>query len=263
MIRSMHTAASGMEAMQSQIDVIANNMANVNTTGFKKARAEFQDLLYQEVRAPSANRNGRGNAGRPVGVEIGLGTRLVATQKMYQTGDMKQTQNQLDLAIQGDGFFHVKVNQDQTGFTRAGDFKITAQGQIVTSAGHPLEPPLFVPPETTTITIEENGLVKALQPGQTEPVEVGSIELARFANPAGLKSLGEGVMVETEASGRAVLGTPGDEGVGTLGQGMLEGSNVAVVEEMIDLIAAQRAYEINSRVIKAADEMLAEAAQLR
>lgn len=262
MIRSMHTAASGMEAMQSQIDVIANNMANVNTTGFKKARAEFQDLLYQEVRAPSGQRT-RGNPGRPVGVEIGLGTRLVATQKMFTTGDMKQTQNQLDLAIQGDGFFHVRLNEDQLGFTRAGDFKITAQGQIVTSAGHPLEPPLFVPPETTTITIESDGLVKALQPGQTDPVEVGTIELARFANPAGLKSLGEGVMVETEASGRAVLGTPGDEGVGTLEQGMLESSNVAVVEEMIDLIAAQRAYEINSRVIKAADEMLAEAAQLR
>ena len=262
MIRSMHTAASGMEAMQTQIDVIANNMANVNTTGFKKGRAEFQDLLYQEVRAPSSQRT-RGNSGRPVGVEIGLGTHLVATQKMFETGDMKQTQNQLDLAIQGDGFFRVRVNDQQLGYTRAGDFKITAQGQIVTSQGHPLEPPLFVPPETTTITIEENGVVKAQQPGDTAPVEVGTLELARFANPGGLKALGEGVFLETEASGHPVLNAPGEEGVGTVQQGMLEASNVEVVEEMIDLIAAQRAYEINSRVIKAADEMLAETAQLR
>ena len=258
----MHNAASGMEAMQTQIDVIANNLANVNTTGFKKARAEFQDLLYQEVRAPSAERQ-RGNAGRPVGVEIGLGTRLIATQKSFETGDMKQTQNQLDLAIQGEGFFRVRVSEDQLGYTRAGDFKVTANGQIVTSNGHPLEPPLFVPPETTQITIEDTGLVKALQPGETTPVEVGNLELARFANPAGLKAMGSGLFLETEASGRAVIGAPGDEGVGTVEQGMLEASNVAVVEEMIDLIAAQRAYEINSRVIKAADEMLAEAAQLR
>ncbi len=262
MIRSMHTAASGMEAMQSQIDVIANNMANVNTTGFKKGRAEFQDLLYQEVRAPSGERT-RGNPGRPVGVEIGLGTRLVATQKMYSTGDMKQTQNQLDLAIQGDGFFRVRLNDQELGYTRAGDFKITAQGQIVTSGGHPLDPPLFVPQETTSITIESDGTVNALQPGRPEPVEVGRIELTRFVNPAGLSARGEGVMTETDASGRPVFGRPGEDGVGTIEQGMLEGSNVAVVEEMIDLIAAQRAYEINSRVIRAADEMLAEAAQLR
>ncbi len=258
----MHTAASGMEAMQTQIDVIANNMANVNTTGFKKARAEFQDLLYQQVRAPSVART-RGESGRPVGVEIGLGTRLMATQKVFETGDMKQTQNQLDLAIQGDGFFRVRLDDRQFAYTRAGDFKITARGQIVTSQGHPLEPPLFVPPDTTAITIEDDGTVKAEQPGETEAIEVGRIELGRFANPAGLKALGQGLYLETEASGRAVIGAPGEEGVGALEQGMLESSNVEVVEEMIDLIAAQRAYEINSRVIKAADEMLAEAAQLR
>lgn len=262
MIRSMHSAASGMEAMQTQIDVIANNMANVNTTGFKKARAEFQDLLYQEVRAPSAQR-GANNAGRPAGVEIGLGTRLVATQKMYETGAFKQTQNQLDVAIEGQGFFRVRMQDSSFGYTRAGDFKITAQGQIVTSLGQPLEPPLFVPPETTQITIERDGTVKALQPGDVQPVEIGRLQLANFVNPTGLKSLGSGLMGETEASGRAILGEPGQDGLGALSQGMLEGSNVEVVEEMIDLIAAQRAYEINSRVIRAADEMLAEAAQLR
>ena len=262
MIRSMHSAASGMEAMQTQIDVIANNMANVNTTGFKKARAEFQDLLYQELRAPSTQR-GRGDQGRPVGVEVGLGTRLIATQKMYETGDMKQTQNQLDLAIEGDGFFRLRMNDNEFAYTRAGDFKVTAQGQVVSSAGHPLEPPVFVPPETTSITIESNGTIKALQPGETQPIEVGQIELARFTNPAGLKALGGGLLHETDASGRAIVQNPGAQGVGTVAQGMLENSNVEVVEEMIPLIAAQRAYEINSRVIKAADEMLAEAAQLR
>lgn len=262
MIRSMHSAASGMEAMQTQIDVIANNMANVNTTGFKKARAEFQDLLYQELRAPSTQR-GRGDQGRPVGVEVGLGTRLIATQKMYETGDLKQTQNQLDLAIEGDGFFRLRTADNEFAYSRAGDFKITAQGQVVSSAGHPLEPPVFVPPETTSITIESNGTIKALQPGETQPLEVGQIELARFANPSGLKALGGGLLRETDASGRAIVQTPGAQGVGTVAQGMLENSNVEVVEEMIDLIAAQRAYEINSRVIKAADEMLAEAAQLR
>jgi len=234
----------------------------VNTTGFKKARAEFQDLLYQEVRAASAQRQ-RGNMGRPVGVEIGLGTRLVATQKMFETGDMKQTQNQLDLAIQGEGFFRVRLNDNDFGYSRAGELKITAQGQIVTTQGHPLEPPLFVEPETTTVIIDSNGLVKTLEPGQTQPTEVGNIELVRFPNPAGLKALGDGIYLETETSGRPVIGTPGEDGVGSVEQGMLESSNVEVVEEMIDLIAAQRAYEINSRVIRAADEMLADAAQLR
>jgi flagellar basal-body rod protein FlgG len=251
-----------MEAMQTQIDVIANNMANVNTVGFKKARAEFQDLLYQEVRAPSAQRD-RGNAGRPAGIEIGMGTRLIATQKMFETGDLKQTQNQLDLAIEGQGFFRVRMQDSSFAYTRAGDFKLTAEGQIVTSQGQPLEPALFVPPETTQITVEDNGTIKALQPGDVDPVEVGRLELAQFVNPTGLRSLGGGLFAETEASGRALLGEPGQDGMGTVSQGMLEGSNVAVVEEMIDLIAAQRAYEINSRVIRAADEMLGEAAQLR
>ncbi len=262
MIRSMHAAASGMEAMQTHIDVIANNMANVNTVGFKKARAEFQDLLYQEVRTPSAGRE-QGNAGRPAGVEIGMGTRLIATQKMFETGDRKQTQNQLDLAIEGQGFFRVRMQDSSFAYTRAGDFKLTAKGEIVTSQGQSLEPPVFVPPETTQVTVEDDGTIKALQPGEVEPVEVGRLELAQFVNPTGLKSLGGGLFAETEASGRALLGAPGEDGMGIVAQGMLEGSNVEVVEEMIDLIAAQRAYEINSRVIRAADEMLAEAAQLR
>ncbi|MCC6620498.1 MAG: flagellar basal-body rod protein FlgG [Deltaproteobacteria bacterium] len=264
MIRSMHSAASGMEAMQTQIDVIANNMANVNTTGFKRSRAEFTDLLYQQMRQATAAGARRGaNQGAPAPLEVGVGTRLVATQKIYEIGDLKQTGNPLDLAIEGDGFFRVRNIDDSLAYTRAGDFKITAQGQIVTTGGHPLDPPLFVPPDATSITIDPTGVVKALVPGDVEPVEVGQIELSQFTNPTGLKSLGKNLLAETEASGRAILGTPGQEGLGALAQGMLETSNVEVVEEMIDLIAAQRAYEINSRVIRAADEMLAEAAQLR
>jgi len=252
-----------MEAMQTQIDVIANNMANVNTTGFKRSRAEFQDLLYQEMRQATGGARRGPNQGNPAPMEVGVGTRIIATQKIYETGDLKQTQNPLDLAIEGDGFFRVRNIDDSFAYTRAGDFKITAQGQIVTSGGHPLDPPLFVPPEATSVTIEPTGVVKALVPGDVEPVDVGSIELVQFTNPTGLKSLGQSLLGETEASGRAILGTPGEDGMGTLAQGMLETSNVEVVEEMIDLIAAQRAYEINSRVIRAADEMLGEAAQLR
>lgn len=263
MIRSMHSAASGMEAMQTQIDVIANNMANVNTVGFKKSRAEFQDLLYQEVRGASGGTNGARGGGRPAPIEIGQGTRLVATQKMFDVGDLKQTQNQLDLAIEGAGFFRVRMPDDSFSYTRAGDLKITAAGQVVTSHGHAVDPPLFVPPDTTSVTIESGGAVKALQQGNPEPIEVGRIELAQFANPVGLKSLGQGLYGETQASGKPIAGTPGEDGVGTVSQGMLESSNVEVVTEMIDLIAAQRAYEMNSRVIRAADEMLGQAAQLR
>jgi len=263
MIRSLHSAASGMEAQQTHIDVIANNMANVNTVGFKKSRAEFQDLLYQELRAASGQQGRGGTAGRPAPIEIGQGTRLVATQKMFQTGDLRQTHNQLDVAVEGDGFLRVRTPDGGRAYTRAGQLKLTAEGQIVNTQGHSLDPPIFIPPETTQITIESNGTVRALQPGDTVPLEVGRIEISLFVNPTGLKSLGQSLLLETEASGRPFHGRAGEEGRGTIAQGMLESSNVKVVEEMIDLIAAQRAYEINSRVIRAADEMLAEAAHLR
>lgn len=263
MIRSLHSAASGMEAQQTQIDVIANNMANVNTTGFKKGRAEFQDLLYQEIAGATQEQVRSGGSGRPAPIEIGMGTRLVATQKMFETGDLRQTTNELDVAIEGDGFFRVRMADGTRGYTRAGDFKVIASGQLVTNHGDPVEPPLFVPPETTRVIIEKDGTVKAQQPGEVTPTEVGRIELSQFANPVGLKSLGHGLYAQTEASGQPIDGRPGEEGLGEVAQGFLEGSNVKVVEEMIDLIAAQRAYEINSRVIRAADEMLAEAAQLR
>jgi flagellar basal-body rod protein FlgG len=263
MIRSMHSAASGMEAMQTHIDVIANNLANVNTTGFKKGRAEFQDLLYQAVRNPTVMRGGTVQQGRPVGVEIGMGTRLVATQKIFEPGSMKQTTNPLDLSIEGPGFFRVRLPDNRFGYTRAGEFKVTPQGQVVTSAGHPIEPNIFIPPETIQLNVNDQGVITALQPGDTDAIEVGRLDLSWFTNPAGLTSHGNGIFLESETSGRPILGQPGRAGLGTIAQGMLEGSNVAVVEEMIDLIAAQRAYEINSRVIRTADEMLRDVSQLR
>lgn len=263
MIRSLHSAASGMEAQQTQIDVIANNMANVNTTAFKKHRAEFQDLLYQEIQGATQDQVRSQGSGRPAPIEVGQGTRLVATQKIFQMGDLRQTTNELDLAIEGDGFFRVRLPDGLRGYTRAGDLKVTANGQLVTTKGDPIEPPIFIPPETTRVIFERDGTIKAMQAGDTTPIEVGRVELSQFVNPVALKSMGHGVFTQTEGSGLPIDGRPGEEGLGEIAQGFLESSNVKVVEEMIDLIAAQRAYEINSRVIRAADEMLAEAAQLR
>ncbi|MCB9728878.1 MAG: flagellar basal-body rod protein FlgG [Deltaproteobacteria bacterium] len=262
MIRSLHSAASGMEAQQLHIDVIANNLANVNTTGFKKARAEFQDLFYQEIRA--ARRSDTVEAeGSPIPLEVGQGTRPIATQKIFTGGDLLQTQNQLDLAIEGAGFFRVAMPDGTVAYTRAGAFKLDSDGRIVSIEGRPLDPPISVPPETTAITVEQDGTVKALQPGDIEPLEVGRIELTQFVNPAGLKSLGHSLYQATSAAGEPLDGLPGELGLGVISQGSLEGSNVVVVEEMIELIAAQRAYEINSRVIRASDEMLQTTTQLR
>lgn len=262
MIRSLHSAASGMEAQQLHIDVIANNLANVNTTGFKKSRAEFQDLFYQEVRAARRSEDSLAQ-GSPLPLEIGQGTRPIATQKIFTGGDLLQTQNQLDLAIEGSGFFRVGMADGTVAYTRAGAFKLDADGRIVNIEGRPLDPPLSVPPDTTAITVEQDGTVKAQQPGDVEPLEIGRIELTQFINPAGLKSLGHSLYQATAAAGEPLDGVPGDLGLGIISQGSLEGSNVVVVEEMIELIAAQRAYEINSRVIRASDEMLQTTTQLR
>ncbi len=261
MIRSLKTAASGMEAQQLTIDVIANNMANVNTTGFKKSRAEFQDLFYQEIRAASGPDETRAQ-GAPNSLEVGQGTRPVGTQRIFQMGDLVNTGNPLDLAIEGHGFFRIQLPDGQFSYSRSGMFKLNADGQIVTGEGRPLDPAVFVPQETIAVTIEQDGTIKALQPGETEAIEVGRIQLSQFVNPGGLKAMGHGLFQETEASGRPIEGLPSEEGFGGIGQGMLESSNVQVVEEMIDLIAAQRASEINSRVIAASDEMLRLTGQL-
>ena len=266
MIRSLHTAASGMEAQQLRIDTIANNLANVNTTGFKKVRAEFQDLFYQELRqagAPQATRAAAIQSGPPVGLEVGQGTRPVASQKIFSMGELMQTNNPLDVAIEGQGFFKVQRADGSFAYTRAGAFKTNADGIVVTAEGQPLDPVIVVPPDTVHMIIDNDGTVKAQGPGDVDAVEIGRVELVQFVNNAGLHNLGHGLYAETTASGPPIYGFPGEDGLGFVSQGMLESSNVKVVEEMIDLIAAQRAYEINSRVIQTTDEMLQRVTNLR
>lgn len=254
MLRALNTAATGMSAQQTRIDVTANNMANVNTTGFRRSRAEFQDLMYQTMRAPGGT--GADGAPLPTGIQIGQGTRTVATQTIFTQGSMTQTGGPLDLAIEGDGFLQVQRGPGQLAYTRAGNLKTNAEGQLVTVDGFAVEPAIHIPPEAAHVTITQNGIVSAVLSGQSTAVEIGRIQLAHFANPTGLEALGRGLFVPTGASGEPIVGFPGDEGIGTVAQGFLEGSNVEVVNEMIDLITSQRAYEVNQRVIQAADEML-------
>jgi flagellar basal-body rod protein FlgG len=260
MIRALSTAATGMEAQQTRLDVSANNIANVSTPGFKKGRAEFQDLMYQTLRAPGTAA-GQG-ARTPTGLQVGMGVRAVATQRMHSEGDLQQTGNPLDVAIEGNGFFPVRLPSGGLAYTRDGAFKLDAEGRLVTDDGYALASDIAVPPEAQGLSIGADGTVMATLAGDPEPVELGKIELATFANPAGLMAQGKNLFTETQASGTAVSGAPGEGGIGTLSQGTLELSNVKVVEEMIDLISGQRAYEVNARVIKAADEMLQQTAQL-
>ncbi len=261
MFRSLATAASGMEAQQTRLDVTANNIANVSTNGFKKGRAEFADLIYQQLR-PAGAPTGNGTTA-PSGTEVGLGTRLVSTAREQSQGELHQTGNPLDLAIEGHGFLPVTLPSGETAYTRNGAMQLSAEGRLVTSEGYAIGGEISVPPEAQSITIAVDGTVSARVPGEIQAIELGKIQLATFVNPAGLEAQGGTLFKETTASGAAVLGAPGEGGAGTLRQGMLEVSNVNVVTEMIDLITGQRAYEINSRVIKAADEMLGQTAQLR
>jgi len=261
MFRSLATAASGMEAQQTRLDVTANNIANVSTNGFKKGRAEFADLVYQQLR-PAGAPTGDGTTA-PSGTEVGLGTRLVSTAREQSQGELHQTGNPLDLAIEGHGFLPVTLPSGETGYTRNGAMQLSAEGRLVTSEGYAIGGEITVPPEAQSISIAVDGTVSAKIPGETQAIELGKIQLATFVNPSGLEAQGGTLFKETTASGAAVLGAPGEGGAGTLRQGMLEVSNVNVVTEMIDLIAGQRAYEINSRVIKAADDMLGQTAQLR
>jgi flagellar basal-body rod protein FlgG len=250
-----------MEAQQTRLDVTANNIANVSTNGFKKGRAEFADLMYQTVRsAGSATGNG---TTAPDTTEIGMGTRLTATTRELGQGELHQTGNPLDVAIEGHGFLPVTLPSGETAYTRNGALHMSAEGQLVSSEGYPVGGDITIPSDAQTLTIGADGTVSATLPGESQPVELGQIQLAMFANPGGLAAQGGTLFRETSASGSAVLGAPGEGGAGTVRQGMLEVSNVNVVEEMIDLISGQRAYEINSRVIRAADEMLGQTAQLR
>ena len=254
MIRSLWTSATGMQAQALNLDVIANNLANVNTAGFKKSRAEFQDLLYETIRP--AGTSSSQDTQVPAGIQIGHGTRPSTVLKIFSQGDMENTKNELDLAIEGDGFFQIILPNGETAYTRDGAFKLDSDGRVVNSDGFALEPEITIPSDAVSISVGIDGTVSVLQAGDSIPSEIGTIELARFVNPAGLISTGRNLYITSEASGDEMTGTPGEDGLGSLAQGFLEMSNVSVVDEMVNMITAQRAYEVNSKSIQTADEML-------
>lgn len=254
MIRALYSAASGMTAQQMNVDNIAHNLANANTGGYKMRRAQFQDLLYQTVVQPGAA------AGQqtvvPTGLQLGLGTRTASNEIIFTQGDFSQTNNPLDLVIQGKGFFQVRLPSGDLAYTRSGSFHLDRDGNVVTGDGNPLEPQITLPANALQVTIGQDGTVSFTQPGQTASQQAGQIQLATFPNPAGLNSLGGNLYSPTDASGDPTVGTPGgQEGLGTILQGYIEQSNVSVVEEFINLIVAQRGYEANSKVVQAADNM--------
>jgi flagellar basal-body rod protein FlgG len=254
MYRALYTAASGMEAQQLNLDNIANNLANASTAGFRRRRLQFQDLVYQNLVAPGAAATQQ--TIYPTGLQIGLGSRTAASEIIQQQGDFNQTGNPLDLTIQGSGFFQVQLPSGEVAYTRSGAFHLDPTGIIVDAQGNQLQPAITIPSSATNITIGSDGTVSVLIPGQQQAQQVGNIQLATFANPGGLNSVGNNYFLETTASGNPIVGTPGGaEGLGTLQQGMLENSNVDVVGEFIQMILAQRSYEANSRVVHAADEM--------
>jgi flagellar basal-body rod protein FlgG len=261
MLRSLFIAATGMEAQKLNIDVISNNLANVNTAGFKKSRADFQDLLYQTLRAPGSS-SAEGTQ-VPSGIQVGLGVKTVAVQKNFSQGDFAQTGNSLDLVVEGDGFFQILQPDGTVAYTRSGAFKLDSDGRVVNSDGYPLEPGITVPANTLNIAVGADGKMTVTQPGSTTATQIGQIELARFINPGGLSSQGKNLYLNTAASGDATTGNPGVEGFGTISQGYVELSNVNVVEEMVNMIVSQRAYEINSKAVQASNEMLQVANNLR
>jgi len=260
MITALYSAATGMEAQETQINVVANNLANVNTTGFKRSRANFQDLLYHNIRAVGSATSSDTEV--PTGIQVGLGTRTASVEKVYTTGDFETTGRDLDLAIEGEGFFQVAMPNGETAYTRDGSLKSDSQGRLVTADGNPVEPAITIPENATKVAIGKRGTVTAYLDGEAEGNELGVLELARFSNPSGLKSMGGNLQLESTASGTPILGEPGDSGLGTIAQGFLESSNVSIMKEMISLISGQRAYEINSKAVKAADEILQQTNQL-
>lgn len=254
MFRALFTAASGMQAQQTNLDNIANNLSNASTAGFRRRRVQFQDLMYQNVVVPGSAATQQTTVA--AGLQIGLGTRSAATEMIQTQGDFSETGNPLDLTIKGQGFFQVKLANGETAYSRAGEFHRDAQGNIVTADGAALEPAITIPADALTVAIGADGTVTVTQPGQTNGQQVGAIQLAMFTNPGGLNSIGKNLFTATSSSGDAVIGTPGgSEGLGSLEQGFLEQSNVNVVEEFIQMILAQRSYEANSRVVRAADDM--------
>ena len=261
-MKSLSIAATGMLAQQTNVDVIANNIANMTTTGFKRRRPEFQDLLYQNLLEIGVTSSDAGTI-VPSGVQIGTGVKTASVYRITEQGNLVSTGNSLDLAIQGKGFFIVGLPNGDSAYTRAGTFQLSAQGQIVTLDGFTVSPGVTIPAEARSISINASGEVEVKLDGQVAPLNVGQIELATFANEAGLEAIGDNLMLESSASGTATTGTPGSAGYGTLQQGFLETSNVDAVSEITSLINAQRAYELNSKVITTADEMMAAVSQLR
>lgn len=260
MIRSLWIAKTGLDAQQTQMDVIANNLANVSTNGFKRSRAVFEDLLYQTLRQPGAQSSQQTQI--PSGLQIGTGVRPVATERIHTQGNLQQTGNALDVAIQGPGFFQVLLPDGTTAYTRDGSFQADANGQLVTASGYPVQPAITIPANAISITIGKDGTVSVVLPGSAIPTQVGSLQLATFVNPAGLQSYGENLYLETAASGTPNVNTPGTNGAGLLNQGYVETSNVNVVEELVSMIQTQRAYEINSKAIQVSDQMLQRLGQL-
>ena len=261
MIRTFWVAATGMGGQQLNLDVIANNLANVNTVGFKKSRADFEELLYQEVMVPGAASSPETQI--PTGLHVGLGVRPIATQKIFSEGNMEQTANSLDIAIEGDGFFKILMPNGEFAYTRNGSFKLDRDGRMVTPTGHPMDPEITIPEDTRNITISSDGIVSVTQGDSDVPTEVGNIELAKFINAGGLRPVGRNLYLATEASGDEISGVPGDDGLGLVSQGFLEMSNLNVVEEMVKMIISQRAYEMNSKAIQTADEMIQTVNNLR
>ncbi|MEK7811330.1 MAG: flagellar basal-body rod protein FlgG [Pseudomonadota bacterium] len=260
MIRSLWISKTGLEAQQTQMDVISNNLANVSTTGFKRSRAVFEDLLYQNLRQPGAQSSQQSQI--PSGLQIGTGVRPIAAERIHTQGNLQQTGNKLDVAIQGAGFLQVLLPDGTTGYTRDGSLQTDNQGQLVTSNGYVVQPAMTIPANATTVTIALDGVVTVTQPGATAPVQVGSMQVASFINPSGLESMGQNLYLETASSGTPSTNVPGSNGTGTISQGYVETSNVNVVEELVNMIQTQRAYEINSKAITTSDQMLQKLSQI-
>jgi len=254
MMQSLYTASTGMLGMQTQIDTTANNIANVNTIGFKKSRAEFADLMYHVMEYAGTSTSDVTKS--PTGIEVGLGVRPTAINKIFSEGSLKQTDNQLDIAITGRGFFKLELPDGTEVYSKNGAFKIDENGTVVNSDGYRLVPEIVIPEDATNISIGTDGIVTVIQPGQTQATQVGQINLTNYVNPAGLHSLGDNLYIETDSSGQPVEGTPGVDGLGTIRQGFVELSNVELVVELTDLITGQRAYDANSKIITTSDEML-------
>lgn len=260
MMRSLWISKTGMEAQQTQLDTISHNLANVSTNGFKKSHAVFEDLMYQNMRQAGSNSSEQTTL--PTGLQLGLGTRAVATSRSFAQGNLQQTTNPLDVAVKGNGFFEIQMPDGTSGYTRDGSFQVSAQGQLVTNNGYTVSPGITIPNNAQSVTIGNDGTVSVTIPGQTLPQTVGQIQLSSFVNPAGLEPKGQNLFGETAASGTPNTGAPGGNGLGSLAQGFVETSNVNVVEELVSMIQTQRAYELNSKAITTSDEMLQKLGQL-